>query len=212
MRRFLLLTGSLAAIALTALLCAAPASAQTIVQNVGGDGSNDSDQWRGQSFTTPAGGPWNNIRFNQFAADNPAVTPFAVGTGYLLSQEYLGTPAGLSNAVPGFLAQSTGIVGGAWMFPSALTLQPNTEYWFYGADQIPEGATAGGNNAPGSTGYSTTDSGTPFEGYHNLPGDMNYRVSGTVIGVAAAAPEPGTLAMLGAGVGIAGLMARRRRK
>ena len=39
----------------------------------------------GQSVTTPAGGPWNNITFNFFS--DFAGTPAAAGTLFLLSQE-----------------------------------------------------------------------------------------------------------------------------
>ncbi len=91
----------------------------------------------GESFTTPAGIPWNDIAFNFFstpASLTPppfASGPLAAGTAYLLTQEYLGSPASLSSLTPGFLAASTGIVAGQYIFASNVILNPNTEYWIY---------------------------------------------------------------------------------
>ena len=54
----------------------------------------------GQSITTPTGGPWDNLTFNWF--DSPGANivgiPIAGGTLFLLSSEYLGTPAALSSS------------------------------------------------------------------------------------------------------------------
>jgi len=62
----------------------------------------------GQSVTTPAGRPWNNLRFNFVIGESgqlfgPQGTG-AFGTLFLLSQAYAGTAAGLDAATPGFLA------------------------------------------------------------------------------------------------------------
>jgi len=88
----------------------------------------------GQSFTTPSGGPWHNITFNFYSTPaggaTPASTPAAAGTAFLLTQEYLGTPAALSSSTPGYLAQSISISGGVYVFPSSLALSPGTKYWF----------------------------------------------------------------------------------
>src|ERR1700722_9124990 len=59
----------------------------------------------GQSFTTPNGGPWDDITFNFFNADGD---PIAAGTAYIFSAEYDGDPGGLSSA--SYLAASTGIL------------------------------------------------------------------------------------------------------
>src|SRR3954470_18243563 len=53
----------------------------------------------GQSLTTPAGGPWNDLTFNWFDTGGPPYpgipNPIATGTLFLLGQEYLGTPGAL---------------------------------------------------------------------------------------------------------------------
>src|SRR5882757_8437152 len=97
------------------------ASAGVIDTNTAGAFSNTA--FFGESFTTPGGGPFNNIAFN-FFSDVPATTPTAGGTAFLLSQVYLGAPAGLTTATPGFLAQSTSISSGRYLFNPSLILQP----------------------------------------------------------------------------------------
>src|SRR5262245_5631463 len=111
------------------LLTATAALADTIVQNAGGISGNNVGFY-GQSLITPAGAPWNNITFNFLAAGN---APQAAGALYLLSTEYLGTPAGLSSSTAGFIAQSlfVGEGTGAWMFAPGVTLLPSTTYFLY---------------------------------------------------------------------------------
>ena len=55
------------------------------------------------------------------------------GTLFLLNQEYVGTPAGLSTGTSGYLShtnttQAEGS-GTEWAF-SGVTLESSTEYWF----------------------------------------------------------------------------------
>jgi hypothetical protein len=92
--------------------------ADTIVQNTAGASSNIVSIEVGQSLTTGAGGPWNNITF---AFLGPAGN-VAGGDLFILSSAYSGTPSGLSSATSGFLAQSTGVGGGAWTFAPTFTL------------------------------------------------------------------------------------------
>lgn len=87
----------------------------TIVQNTGGS-SGVVNEFFGQSFTTPAGRGWFDIAFN-FYSDIPAVTPVADGIAFLLSQEYLGAPAGLDSNTRGFIAKSTSVSGSRYVFP-----------------------------------------------------------------------------------------------
>ena len=97
--------------------------ADTIAQNIAGTVSLLRQHlYFGQSFTTVTLSPESNIAFN-FFSNVPATTPYAVGTGFLLSMEYLGTPANLSSATPGFLGQATAS-GGFYTFNSSLTLFP----------------------------------------------------------------------------------------
>src|SRR5262249_55769300 len=127
------------------------ASAQvTIVQVTSGTGI--ANEYFGQAFTTPAGGAWNHITFNFYATPasgtTPASTPVAAGTAFLLTQEYLGTPAALSSSTPGFLAQSISNAGGVYTFPPAVVLNPNTQYWVYeNASLITSGTDTGGTPA-----------------------------------------------------------------
>ena len=84
----------------------------------------------GQSVTTPAGGPWNNITFNFFS--DFAGTPAAAGTLFLLSQEDsifnagATAPQNLSSSTAGYIAQSQSISGGVYVFAPSLVLQPST--------------------------------------------------------------------------------------
>jgi len=87
----------------------------------------------GQSFTTPAGGPWNHITFN-FFSDNSDTTAVAAGTLYIFKSAFTGTPADLSLST--FLAKSTGVSNGAYMFDAAFTLQPNMTYYAYSDSTI----------------------------------------------------------------------------
>src|SRR5262245_19697559 len=61
-----------------ALLAVLPAGAVTIATHTGGSTEHEF-LIVGQSFTTPAGGPWNHITFN-FFSDNAGTTATAVGT------------------------------------------------------------------------------------------------------------------------------------
>ena len=86
----------------------------------------------GKSVMTGSGGPWNSIQFNFY---NFSGNPYAVpGTDlYLLNASYAGTPEGLVTSPPSSLI-SVGVPNisdTAYVFPTAVTLQPNTEYYFY---------------------------------------------------------------------------------
>ena len=119
-----------------AMSCAAPAAhAAVIVSNtVGTVGSlpgTDSTYGFGQSVTTSSSGPWNTISFNFLNAATKA--PAAWGTLHLLSSPYAGTVAALSSSTPGYVADTSTIIGGAWDFDDAVTLQADTQYFFYTA-------------------------------------------------------------------------------
>jgi hypothetical protein len=101
----------------------ARAQAETIAQSTGG-ATPSSEAFFGQGLTTPSGGTWNNVKFNFFS--DTGSTPTAAGTLYIFTSQYNGAPAGLS--VSGFLAKSTGISSGMYVFDPSLTLLPNTQY------------------------------------------------------------------------------------
>jgi hypothetical protein len=158
--------------------------AETIAENTVGLSSNTF--FPGNSMTTPLGGGWNTIIFNWFS-DAPGTTPTAFGTLFLLTQDYLGTPQDLSSATPGFLAQSQSTSGGLYGFDPAVTLAPNTRYFFYANAS---GLLSGANDVPDENLYFTFSANTSWS---INPADANYRLAGQVI------PEPtiGILMMLG---------------
>jgi len=183
---------------------AVTAQAGPIVQYLNGTFSfaaGPTGQTEGESFTTPGGGPWNSISFN-FYSDSPATTPGAVGTAYLLSMAYAGTTAALSNATPGFIASSTSNAGGIYTFGSAVTLQPNTQYWIFSDTAFPFNVT--GSITAGTSAQSEY-TGDPF--VNSLSNVLNFTLSGGVV----AAPEPSTWALTGVALCGLALFARRTR-
>ena len=148
---------------------------------------NDLAYW-GQSFTTPSGGPWDDITFNWLLDSNPV----ASGTAYLFDSAYNGTPNDLSSS--SYLAASTGVVSNVYVFPDSLILQPNTEYFVYSDTSFTVG-TAGS----GPTGYDSQDPGTAFAELD----PTTFVVSGDV-----AVPEPSTSCLVGAGFVAASLFRR----
>jgi hypothetical protein len=118
---------SSAALVLTVGLMAVPtaASAITISTDTSGTTPRGPFFW-GLVITTPAGGPWDDLTINWYNG----ATPAAAGDVFLLTQQYLGTPAALSSSTPGFLAEGTAS-GGVYNFAPTVTLLGGTDYWFY---------------------------------------------------------------------------------
>jgi hypothetical protein len=175
------------------------AQAGPIVQYLNGTFSFAPGAPEGESFTTPGGGPWNSILFN-FYSDIPAATPVAPGTAFLLSMAYAGSPSALSNATPGFIASSISNAGGIYMFNSAATLQPNTQYWIFtnAVARMSGSITAG---TPAQSQYT----GDPFV---NFPSQvLNFTVSGAQV-----VPEPSAWALTGMALCGLAFFARRTRR
>jgi hypothetical protein len=143
----------------------------------------------GQSFTTPAGGPWDSLTFNFYSGEFPSpISPIAEGTGYLLTQQYNGDPANLSNATPGFLAASTGISNNEYVFASSVELLPATEYFFYENASF---SADGDASLPSSSSYESASSSSPFASIRTA---LDFSVNGNI--VAASVPETPTAALV----------------
>ncbi|MBV9241365.1 MAG: hypothetical protein JO314_05080 [Acidobacteria bacterium] len=146
----------------------------------------------GQSFTTVPAVPETNIAFN-FFSDTGSTTPSAFGTAFLLSSSYLGTPADLSPATPGYIAQANAS-GGFYTFPH-VTLQPGTQYWVY---TNASAVISGGNNTyPGGTGAST---GASIGNFSTDVVSVNFRVTGSPVTTAASVTISGRVLSAGSGV------------
>lgn len=180
-------------------LTCVPVKAGTIVENTAGTFASAAGYF-GQSFTTPTGGPWYDIGF---AFLTPGDAPYALGSLFLTTTPYTGTPAGLSSSMAGFVAESTTISGGMWVFSSSVALQSSTTYYVYSTGNFPLHAIEGGSPISGGAGnyYYTSSSTTDF----TSPGGFsaNFEVSD--------APEPGTASVTLLGIlALAGIVARRR--
>src|SRR5579871_4757514 len=101
--------------------------AQTVLSQFTGPNS-DIQVYPGQGFTTPSGGPWNQITFCFFLTNGGHS---AAGTAYLLALPYTGKPSDLSSSTPGLVATSASIVNGCYTFAAAVMLQPGTPYYLY---------------------------------------------------------------------------------
>jgi hypothetical protein len=163
-------------------------------------GAATATDYFGESFTTPSGGPWDSITFN-FYSDVPPATPAAAGDLFLLTEEYLGDPAGLSSSTPGFLAESVSNAGGVYTFSSPVTLAAGTEYWVY-TDASFEISGSGTDGSSAGEAYFADSNTTDF----SADGGQitNFTLQGTT-GV----PEPPTYGLMLLGIG-AVLVLRKR--
>ena len=161
----------------------------------------------GQSVTTPAGGPWSSIQFSWIRSSDGS--RLAEGSLFLLSSAYAGVPADLSSSTTGFLGVGTvsgGGVGTSYTFDPSVTLQPNTQYFFF-SNNRPGGAGAVDIDGDGTyTGGSRYGSGNGTGGFIARPGDVSFVLQGV-----SPVPEPGETATVGLGLAAAVLGVRRWR-
>ncbi len=188
----------LAAASLAALLgLAAPALADIITSNnTGTTLSGGANFAVGQSVTTGAGGPWNTLSFNLLADTQSGPTPFAVGTLFLLSQPYAGSHTTLSNATPGYIADTGTITAGAWDFEDSVALQASTQYFFYMGSYVggPDLLFSSGN--PYAGGIAFQSSPTSSDLYFDIPtADLRFTLQGTQVGITDT-PEPASALVL----------------
>ncbi len=185
----------------TLVLTATP----TLGLNAGGNTPAPANTILGQSFTMPPNAtPWTGITFNFFS--DQGLTPVASGKAYLFSMPYTGTPGGLAgltnpagasasamakaksrakkggarDAAAGFVAVSTGISGGAYVFPPSMVLQPGATYYIYvdtAAGGFPGGIATGGSVA-GGVGFAAGGAAGTFA---PMAGSANFRVNGVAV-------------------------------
>ena len=182
-----------------------------------GLGSNGAGP-RGQSFTTLAGSPVNNVTFNFFSdgpttdddgnpVGGPASTPYAFGTGILLDTEYLGKPEDLGSSSTGYLGTGNA-VGNFYVFDPSVILNPNTKYFFYTTTSFPAFSLSGGSHPDydGGLFYSVIgENYAPCEPGESGP-SFNFRVIGDAV---AGVPDTGTTAFL-LGLSFLGILLHRR--
>jgi len=178
-------------------------SASTVItENTSGTlASAGSGFYLGQSVTVPSGDSWDNINFN--LVDSNTKTPYAAGELYLLSASYSGTPAALSSSTAGFVASTTSIVSGEWVFAPDVTLDPSQQYFLYTSsafDGSHEVMFSGSNPYAGGSASQAVGSGS-----YGAVGsaDLVFTLSGNAV------PEPATSSLMG--LSLVGLLARRKR-
>lgn len=205
------LTRSLAVIRMVALLIGSlpftplPARAAVLAENIASGASLlGGSVLPGQSFTVAGSGSYSNISFNFFAADS---SPYAVGTGFLLSAPHFGF-VGINSATPGFLGSATSS-GGFYNFGSSVTLVAGNQYFFYSLFEFVPALTLllNADSYSGGSFISASDNGQGFVNSISAV-DTHFRVTGDSVGVAT--PDTGTTALM-LGLVLAGLIGLRRR-
>ncbi len=193
-------------LAFSCLCCLAsvPANAAIVTENNGGNQTAGAGGFFGQSFTTPTGGSWTNIRFN--FVNGSTGNAVAAGGLYVLDQQYGGNPNALSTTTAGFLGFTNVISGGQWQF-TGLTLNPNTKYFVYMSNETTEtlkfallGTYTGGD------GYNAIGASQPYSLI--APSfDFDFSVQGDVTSV----PEPSSIVLSSLVAGGLGLRRWRMR-
>ena len=180
-------------------------SAGVITENLAGNyQSSGSGYFTGQSVTTAADGPWTDLSFNLISTSD---SPYAFGTLFLLSQEYLGSPSDLSSSTSGFVASTSNIVSGTWVFDSAVTVQSSTQYYLY-ENEAYDGTTKfrfGLRSYDGGNSYQTNSASNNFTGNGV---DLQFQFQGTS---APSTPEPATAFSALFALGGIALLKRRKR-
>jgi PEP-CTERM motif-containing protein len=190
-------------IALFLMLAATVAYGDTLATVTGGQNPIGIPLYVGQSFSVFGSGSYTNIVFNFFT---PAGDPYALGTGYLFSTAYAGTPTGLSSAA-GYLGSAVS-ENSTYSFAPSVTLTAGNTYYFFEDSLVPQGSIAGG---PASSNLYYAAYGPNELFGPGVSGTSNYLVMGSlVIESESPVPEPSTLVLLSSGT-LATLVGLRRR-
>lgn len=179
-------------LALTLLSGLPAAQADTLAQNTGVSPGTASGFY-GVGFTVAGTGGFDDIVFS---------FGYAVGTGFLFSAPYTGTPNGLATSA--FLGSAPGS-GLDYNFASSLDLTGGQTYYFY-----TDGVSPGFSSAGVPTGTSFYYSNNFFHSFADSNGNpaANFIVTGDP--VASAIPEPSSIFLVATGLlGFAGIFRRR---
>lgn len=193
---------------LTLLSIASSSTAAVVVEYGPAASPAGHAQAPGQGVTTPVGGPWTDIQFSWIRSSDGS--RLAEGSLFLLSSAYSGTPANLSASTAGFIAVGTvagGGVGTSYTFDPSVTLQPNTQYFFY-SNNRPGGVGAvdidGSGAYPGGSRYGSANGTGAFSA---RPGTVSFVLEGVT-----AVPEPAETATISLGLALAGFAVLHGRK
>ncbi len=197
-----------------AIAGAASAHADTILSvGVGAEGQPTPIFIPGEGFTTPDGGPWNNVTFS-FVNERTS-NPLATGTAYIFSSPFSGTPDQLSSS--SFLAASTGNNGlTVYTFSPSFTLLPDTQYFLYADTNVTSvvGQTSfiaepsfGFLPNPNGDGYASTGPDATFQPIFVPFPYYAFTLTGDVAPAPSGVPEPATFNVM-----IAGMLAMTARR
>jgi hypothetical protein len=183
-----------------------PALSATIVGNSSGSNTLTAGYF-GQSFTTAAGNSYDTLSFSWLRSDG--TTKLADGNLFLLTQEYLSSPASLSSSTSGFVAQSTGISNNEYIFNPSVTIAPLTKYWVYMGSAAAISSVGLSNSDTFAGGNLYFQQGSASSNYSNFAtGDTNFVLSSNAVTASTSVPEPFTIV----GTLIGGTVAIRLRK
>ena len=168
------------------------AHAATISEFTSGSGALNLSTVDGQAFLVLGSGDYTNIAFNFY---DPSQNPYAIGTAYLFSSPYAGTPADLTSAA-GILGSATAH-NGFYDFGSSVTLTTGNTYYLFEDTVIPAGSILGASPTSPQF-FEAPDVNSVFGA---VGATANYTVTGDSVLVGATpTPEPTSFVLLSSGL------------